>query len=194
MTVAPVERPSSRKHAAAGENTLLRRAPAAPRCSPMRLPRLLSACSLLLALCTAWFATGCTTTTERADVVVALVGLKVTEVTPAQTTLVCTLRLQNEAVTALLVTSMRHRWVLNGKTIGVAESEEAFGIPEQKAATREVTLRISNAEAAAALRSILEKGVVSYRIESRFATDMIDEKVVMVGKNSGVIDLRGDGR
>ncbi len=194
MNVAPREKPSSRKLAAGGENPGLHRAPAPPRSTGMSLPRRFPVIGSVFALLLAMFGTGCTTTTERADVAVALVGLRVAEVTPAQTTLVCTLRLQNEAVTALLVTSMCHRLILNGTTIGVAESDEAFGIPEMKAATREVTLRIANAEAIAALKSVLEKGVASYKIESRFATDMIDEKLVMVGRSSGVIDLHAAGR
>lgn len=124
---------------------------------------------------------GCTTTTvERAGVAVSLVDLSVGNDNRA----VLVLRLQNENIVPIAVTSTKHKVKLNGIGYGEAVGEKPVALMQHGDVRHEVVLALSGADAER-LRASLAAGPVDYELSSRFFCEEGEDELILKAVASG---------
>lgn len=132
---------------------------------------------------------GCSTT-QKAGIVVSLVKVVATEVALTDKMVTLQLRLQNENLMAIGLTSTLHKVYLNGVYFGQAVGTKPVALAERGDVRYEVTLTLADASAAARLREMLQAGVVNYRLESRMRCEAMDEEINLTSIDSGQINVR----
>jgi len=143
----------------------------------------------LLALLAGLWLVGCTTT-QKAGIVVSLVKVSATEVALTDRKVTLQLRLQNENVMAVALTTTVHKVYLHGVYFGEAVGTKPVALTERGDVPYEVTLTLADATVAARLREMLKGGGVSYRLESRMQCEAGDEELNLVSTDSGQVSLR----
>lgn len=135
---------------------------------------------LLVALTLPWFA-GCNTIVDRAGVAVSLVDVRIEPGNRA----VLQLRLQNENIVALAVTSTRSKVSINGVGYGEAVGVKPVALAENGVAQHEAVLILANAAAADRLAAALTAGPVDYAMDCRLICDLEENKLVLTAKAQG---------
>ncbi len=140
---------------------------------------------VLLTVVGVWLG-GCSAPVEKAGIAVSLVDLTVGPDNKA----VLVLRMQNENVTPIAISSTKHKVVRNGESFGQAVGEKPVALKEHGDVRHEAALPLANAAAAARLRAMLAAGGVDYRLDSRLLCEAGDEDVILVTTAHGRLDRR----
>lgn len=131
--------------------------------------------SLALVALFVFGSSGCTTTTvERAGVAVSLVDLSVGNDNRA----VLVLRLQNENIVPIAVTSTKHKLTINGVGYGEAVGEKPVALMQHGDVRHEVVLTLSESDAAR-LRAALAAGPADYELACRFFCEEGEEELIL---------------
>ncbi|MCP3958081.1 MAG: LEA type 2 family protein [bacterium] len=102
---------------------------------------------------------------------VTLVNLKFTDLTVFETSGIFIVRLANENPEPLVVEGGVYNLYLGGFRIGKGLSDHHIEVPALGTAIDEVELHMSNLAIATQLRSILDSGIVDYRIKAKVYVD-----------------------
>ncbi len=135
---------------------------------------------LLLALVFPWLG-GCNTIVDRAGVALSLAEVAV----GADNRAVITLRLQNENIVPLAVSSTRTKVAINGVNYGEAVGEKPIALTENGGARHEAVLKLANAEAAQRLSAALAAGPVAYELDCRLICEVEENKLILTSKAKG---------
>ena len=130
---------------------------------------------------------------------VSLVNLKFTDLTVFETSGVFVVRLANENPEPLTVEGGVYNLYLGGFRVGKGLSNHRIEVPALGTATDEVELHMSNLAIATQLRSILDSGIVDYRIKARVYVDRGYGRRRVTVEHEGRFDFNsqevpGDGR
>ena len=123
--------------------------------------------SLLVALC-ASLLSACATLEPGPAFEVTLTNLGFGEVTVLETTLLCTIRIQNPTPEPLRLEGAVHKLYLNGTYIGQGTVSEATEIPRLSSGTQTANVFLSNLSLIRRLRPIVESQKVDYQLQSVF--------------------------
>lgn len=145
--------------------------------------------ALLAILCV--MTVGCSHGARPGGVTVSLVDFRPTEASLLESRGTLTLRYTNENISALGFYGSRHKLYLNGKYVGLAVSDQPFGIPPLNTVTQEVTVNLENLALVRQLASISESQQVTYRLESVLFQTIYEEKYEIRTTAEGMLDLRG---
>ena len=121
----------------------------------------------LLALCTA-FLSACATLEPAPALEVTLINLGIGETTVLETTLLCTIRIQNPTPEPLKLEGGVHKLYLNGAYIGQGTVSEVTEIPRLSSGTQTAHVFLSNLSLLHRLRPIVEAQKVDYQLQSVF--------------------------
>ena len=123
--------------------------------------------SILLAFCAALF-TACATVEPGPGLEVTLIDLGFGEVTVLETTLLCTIRIQNPTPVPLQLEGAVHKLYLNGAYIGQGTVSETTEVPRLSSTTQTAKVYLSNLSLVHRLRPIVETQKVDYQLKSTF--------------------------
>jgi LEA14-like dessication related protein len=126
---------------------------------------------------------GCRTL-DRASV--SLVNVQFADATLLESSVVFTLRVQNQSPEPLTLNGGIHKVYLNGLFIGDAVGGETTPLPGLGSATLPVTAHLSNLRLATRLKPIIESRAFDYRIESLLYTGAGKMRTVSEGR----LDMR----
>ena len=121
---------------------------------------------LLLCLVLTLFAGGCASMREMEGLETRVTNLQFLEATPFETTVLLTLRLENELPHPVQLSGGVHKFFLNGIPMGKGLSGESLQLPRFGSATQQIKVHLSNFAAIPQLRSIMQEQRVDYRLES----------------------------
>lgn len=96
----------------------------------------------------------------------SLVDAQLTEVTLLETTLLLTVRIENEGPHLLRIRGATHRVYLNDIDVGKGTSDQNLEIKEFGTELQKVTVHLSNLSLASKIQSLIEARDFDYRIES----------------------------
>ena len=132
---------------------------------------------------------GCST--PRASVGVSLVNVALTEATVQGTAAVFKVRLQNESVYPLVVERATYRFFLDGGLVGEGSVREPVGLRESSPAECTVTVRLADPALVERVRTLIARGRVNYKIESRLGSGQLDTEdlVTLKTTGTGTVDL-----
>ena len=99
---------------------------------------------------------------------VSLVNVHFQDATVLETTVVFTLRLENDLPEPLHLDGSAHKIYLNGLYIGSGLSDAALDVPRLGTVTNDVTVHLSNLAMATRVKPVVESKSFDYRIVSRF--------------------------
>ena len=125
----------------------------------------------------------------RADL--AVVGLRIAEVSVLETTMVFTVRIENLEPMPLLLDGAAFEIFIEGNRVGRGLASDRMEVPRISAVELEIPVQISNIQAATEIREIIETGRFAYRIRGTLfvvRADGVGEAHISRG---GVIDLSG---
>ena len=112
----------------------------------------------------------CATFAKREGVQVSLVNLQFGEATVWETTVLCTVRIQNELPEPVIMDGAMHKIYLNGAYIGDGLSNERIDIPRLSSVTQKVTVHLHNISILVKLRGIAEAQAADYKLTSLLYT------------------------
>ena len=121
----------------------------------------------VFALCVALL-TACQTVEPAPGLDVTLIDLGFGEVTVLETTLLCTIRIQNPNPVPLQLEGAVHRLYLNGFYIGEGTVSKASAVPRLGSTTQTAKVFLSNLSLIHRLRPIVESQKVDYQLKSTF--------------------------
>jgi LEA14-like dessication related protein len=98
----------------------------------------------------------------------SLVSVHFKEATLLETTVVFTLRLDNDAPAPLEISGAAHKIYLNDLYVGKGLSDATLTVPRLSSVTNDVTVHLSNLALATRVKSAIESKRVDYRIQSTF--------------------------
>jgi len=99
---------------------------------------------------------------------VSVVSVHFQDVTLLETTVVFTLRVENDQPAPLSVNGSAHDIYINGLYVGKGLNNETLEIPRLSTATNDVTVHLSNLALATRFKSVFENKQFDYRIQSTF--------------------------
>jgi LEA14-like dessication related protein len=152
----------------------------------MKLPRFFL---VVAALMTALLA-GCSGRGRPGGVTVSLVDFRPTEAALLESRGTLTLRYTNENISPLGFSSAVHKLYLNGSYVGLAVSDQPFGIPPMNSTTQEVTMNLENLALVRQLIAVRDSQTVAYRLDSVLHQTIYEEKYEIKTRAEGAIDLR----
>lgn len=109
----------------------------------------------------------CATFRHDPQIQVSLVNLQFGASTAFETTLLATLRIQNENPEAIVLDGATHKIYLDGLNIGQGLASERLEIQRLNSATQTVTFHVSNIAVATRLQRIVQSRRFDYRIDSK---------------------------
>lgn len=123
---------------------------------------------LTLLACYTAFLAACATLEPAPALEVTLINLGLGEATVLETTLLCTIRIQNPTPEPLKLEGAVHKLYLNGAYIGQGTVSEAIEIPRLSSGTQIAHVFLSNLSLIHRLRPIVESQKVDYQLQSVF--------------------------
>lgn len=124
------------------------------------------------------------------EVTVTVVDIRPAGGTVFESQAVLTLRFINENVTPFGITGTTHKLYLNGKYVGKAVNDQAFGIPPLNTTTREVTLMLENTALLRQLLALRGETEVSYRLDTVILLRDGDMTVKLPTRTEDRLDLQ----
>lgn len=121
---------------------------------------------------------------------VSLIDLDVAEVRALQTTLVLTLRIDNENPDPLYLEGSVHRLFLNDAQVGTGMINEGAQLPALGSLTQEVELGAGNIVGGLEIASMLQQGVFNYTLHSTLHLLQGNVRQSIEVSKAGVLDLR----
>ncbi len=113
------------------------------------------------------FLPGCQNTSAKlGEITVTVVDIRPAGGTIFESQAVLTLRFINENVMPFGINGTTHKLYLNGKYVGKAVNDQAFGIPPLNTATREVTLMLENTALLRQVLALRGETEIAYRLET----------------------------
>jgi LEA14-like dessication related protein len=106
---------------------------------------------------------GCT---AKDGVTVNIVNVRLTDVTPLETTATFTLRFSNEKPEPVRITGGVHKIYLNGLYVGKGLSSDALEIPRLTTSTQAVVVHLNNIALATRVKPMIESKSFDYRMQS----------------------------
>lgn len=146
----------------------------------------LKAC--LLALSAALLA-ACQTIEPAPAIDVTLVNLAFGEATLLETTILCTIRIQNPAPAPLKLEGAVHKLYLNGSYIGHGTVSESTEVPRLGTTTQTAKVFLSNLTLVRRLRPIVETQQVDYQLKSTFYARENDRSRRLATDSAGGLSL-----
>lgn len=119
-----------------------------------------------LSLCCALVLAGCASYRPMAGLNARLTDVRITEATPLETTLVFTMRIENENPVPVRLEGGVHKFFLNGMYVGKGMSGQEVVVPRFSSATQQVPVHLSNLALASQIQAMLERERVDFRLES----------------------------
>lgn len=123
--------------------------------------------TILVTLCAAVLC-ACQTLEPAPGLEVTLINLGFGEVTVLETTLLCTIRIQNPTPVPLQLEGAVHKLYLNGSYIGQGTVSETTAVPRLSSTTQTAKVFLSNLSLVHRLRPIVETQKVDYQLKSTF--------------------------
>jgi LEA14-like dessication related protein len=121
---------------------------------------------------------------------VSIVNVQFREATLFETTVVVTLRVNNETPDALALDGAVHKIYFDGRLIGTGLSGERLEVPRLASGTQTVSVHLRNITMALRFRSIVESESVEYKVTSDFFTTVEGRKRRHRAVGGGVLNLR----
>ncbi len=118
---------------------------------------------------------------------VSLVNLSAREATVLETSMVFTVRLDNESPEPFRLSGAVHKIYINGSYIGQGMLNEALEVPRLSSATQTFTAHLRNWSMAARIRTLIESKRFEYRIDSVLYAAPGSRRMRV--SNNGVLDL-----
>ena len=110
----------------------------------------------------------CQTLEPAPGLEVTLINLGFGEVTVLETTLLCTIRIQNPTPAPLQLEGAVHKLYLNGSYLGQGTVSETTAVPRLSSTTQTAKVYLSNLSLVHRLRPIVETQKVDYQLKSTF--------------------------
>ena len=122
------------------------------------------------------------------------IAVTVAAVTPAtppapETQAVLTLQFANENVASVAMDSSTHRLFLNGTYVGKAVTTSPEGLPSMAPTALKIPVNFENLPLVRQLASTADAKAVSYRLESDMLVVFGDDKIHVMSKEQGTLDL-----
>ena len=118
---------------------------------------------------------------------VSLVNLSAREATVFETSMLFTVRLDNEGSEPLQVSGAVHKIYINGSYIGQGMVSEAVEVPCLSSTTQTFTAHLRNWSMASRIRTLIESKRFEYRIDSVLYAGPGNRRMRV--SNNGILDL-----
>ena len=122
--------------------------------------------TFLLAALTATLCAACASM-QIAPPDVTLTDIRLGEITFLETSLIATVRIQNEETRAFEIDGASYRLYLNGIDVGKGTSDQRLSVPRLSSAQQRVVFRLNNLSFITKIQSLVESRDFSYRIDGK---------------------------
>lgn len=150
-------------------------------------PRRLLNFLLVPLVCVAAMLAGCATTDRGEGLNQRLIAITLPDLPRDATTGEITVDVANTTVIPYVIAKSQHHVFLEGKLIGEAKTDVAWGVAQQGVARHKAALTLAAGVGADEVRALLATGKVNYRLESRLISQLGEDETVFKIQSAGVI-------
>lgn len=137
------------------------------------------------------FLAGCTTPDRGEGLNQRLVAITLPDLPRDATTGEITVEVSNSTVIPYVIGTSAHKVFLEGKLIGEAKTDVAWGVQQQNRSQHKASLTLNAGVGADEVRALLATGKANYRLESRLVSRLGEDETVFKIQSAGVVDAAG---